>query len=147
MPHTSERDSISAALDVVGDRWSMLILRAIFRGHHRFGAIRDDLGIASNLLSDRLSALVEHEVLTKVRYQDRPPRSEYRLTDAGRDLSPVLVALLQWGDRHRSDGRRPTTLVHSDCGAPIENFTRCTECDQPVDAQHICAAPAEVPCR
>lgn len=136
-------DSISAALEVIGDRWSLLILRAVFRGQHRFGEIRDDLGIASNLLTDRLNTLVEHGVLCRVQYQDRPPRSEYRLTDAGRDLSPVLVSIMQWGDRHRTSGGRPTILIHSECGAEIENITRCTSCGQPVEAQEIAAAETE----
>ena len=135
-----DTDSISAALEVVGDRWSLLILRSIFRGHHRFGEIRDDLGIASNLLTDRLASLVEHEVLTRIPYQDRPIRFEYRLTDAGRDLSPVLISIMQWGDRHRGGGTRPTVLIHAECGAEIENTTRCTGCGQPVGAQEITAA-------
>lgn len=150
MPPTTERsrtsrdtDSISAALEVVGDRWSLLILRAVFRGHHRFGAIRDDLGIATNLLTDRLHALVDHGILVRVPYQDRPPRHEYRLTDAGRDLSPVLISIMQWGDRHRADGIRPTVLIHAECGAEIENTTRCRGCGQQVEAQEISAAETE----
>ena len=138
-----DNDSISAALEVVGDRWSLLILRAVFRGQHRFGEIRDEIGIASNLLTDRLAALVDHGVLVRVPYQDRPPRSEYRLTDAGRDLSPVLVSIMQWGDRHRGDGDRPTVLIHSECGAEIENVTRCTACGEQVEAQQIAAAETE----
>ena len=138
-----DNDSISAALEVVGDRWSLLILRAVFRGHHRFGEIRDDLGIASNLLTDRLASLVDHGVLTRVPYQERPPRSEYRLTDAGRDLSPVLISIMQWGDRHRADGVRPTVLVHTGCGAEVENVTRCPACGQHVEAQQITAAETE----
>lgn len=138
-----DTDSISAALEVVGDRWSLLILRSIFRGQHRFGEIRDDLGIASNLLTDRLNALIDHEILVRVPYQDRPPRHEYRLTDSGRDLSPVLISIMQWGDRHRSDGARPTVLIHAGCGAEIENTTRCTACGQHVEAQEISAAETE----
>ncbi len=138
-----DSDSISAALDVIGDRWSLLILRAIFRGQHRFGEIRDDIGIASNLLTDRLHALVDHGVLARVPYQDRPTRFEYRLTDAGRDLSPVLISIMQWGDRHRDDGNRPTVLIHAGCGAEIENITRCTACGESVEAQEITAAETE----
>jgi len=130
-------DSISAALAVIGDRWSLLVLRGVFRGLHRFGELRDDLGIASNLLTTRLNRLVEQGVLEKVQYQDRPARFDYRLTDAGRDLSPVLVSLMQWGDAHQMSGDAPTTLVHSTCGAPIENVTRCTRCLEDVDATAI----------
>lgn len=133
----TEGDSIAAALDVIGDRWTLLVLRGVFRGTYRFSDLRDELGIASNLLTTRLSRLVEHGVLEKVPYQDRPQRFEYRLTDSGRDLSPVLVSLMQWGDQHRSEGDAPTVLVHGDCGAPIENITQCTTCHTAVDATDI----------
>lgn len=132
-----EGDSISAALAVIGDRWSLLVLRGVFRGFFRFGELRDDLGIASNLLTDRLCRLVEHGVLEKVQYQDRPARFEYRLTDAGRDLSPVLVALMQWGDTHGPDHEERVTLVHAGCNAPIENVTKCTRCGETLDATQI----------
>ncbi len=138
MTSTAENDSISAAVEVIGDRWSLLVLRGVFRGLHRFGELRDDLGIASNLLTDRLCRLVEHDVLEKVPYQDRPVRFEYRLTEAGRALSPVLVAIMQWGDSYRQDPiGAPTTLVHSQCNAPVENVTRCTECDEALEAHQI----------
>ncbi len=133
----TEGDSIAAALDVIGDRWSLLVLRGVFRGTYRFSDLRDELGIASNLLTTRLCRLVDHGVLEKVPYQQRPQRFEYRLTDAGRDLSPVLVSLMQWGDTHRSDGEAPTVLVHGECGWPIENITRCTTCHTSVDATDI----------
>lgn len=137
MDGANEHDSITAALTVIGDRWSLLVLRGVFRGLHRFGELRDDLGIASNLLADRLARLVDHDVLDKVLYQDRPPRFEYRLTEAGRGLSPVLIAIMQWGDEFRHDETTPTTLVHTRCNALVENITRCTACDEPVDAQEI----------
>lgn len=133
----SASDSIVATLDVIGDRWSLLVLRSVFRGTYRFGELRDELGIASNLLTKRLCRLVEHNVLEKVPYQERPQRFEYRLTDSGRDLSPVLISLMQWGDEHRSDGPVPTVLVHGSCGEPIENVTHCTACHIAVDATDI----------
>lgn len=137
MTRRVEGDAISAALAVIGDRWSLLVLRGVFRGRYRFGELRDELGIASNLLTDRLCRLVEHGVLEKVPYQDRPARFEYRLTDAGRDLSPVLVALMQWGDEHAPTDLTPTTLVHAGCNGRIENVTRCTRCNEPLDATQI----------
>ena len=136
-PALSENDSITAALDVIGDRWSLLVLRAVFRGRYRFSDLRDDIGIASNLLTTRLGRLVDQGVLEKIQYQDRPARFEYRLTDVGRDLSPVLVSLMQWGDHHRNNGEAPTVLVHNECGSPIENITQCTNCHTPVDATDI----------
>lgn len=136
MSSAVENDSISAAVAVIGDRWSLLVMRGVFRGLHRFGELRDDLGIASNLLTDRLCRLVEHGVLEKVPYQDRPVRFEYRLTDAGRDLSPVLVAIMQWGHAH-SPGAFAAPLVHTPCDTPIVNITQCTGCNQAVDAHEI----------
>ena len=88
----------------VGDRWSLLILRDAFRGVRRFADLRDDLGIARNILADRLDKLVDAGILDRVPYQERPVRHEYRLTAKGRDLSPALVALMRWGDRWASEG-------------------------------------------
>ncbi len=141
----AEADSITSALDVIGDRWSLLVLRGVFRGLHRFGELRDDLGIASNLLTTRLCRLVDAGVLEKVPYQERPVRHEYRLTAAGRDLSPVLVALMQWGDVHRNQDGPRTTLVHTDCNAPIENLNRCTDCGASIDAHEIRSAESVRP--
>jgi DNA-binding HxlR family transcriptional regulator len=86
--------SIAATLGFVGDRWSLLILRDAFRGVRRFADLRDDLGIARNILADRLDKLVDAEILERVPYQERPLRHEYRLTAKGRDLCPTLVALM-----------------------------------------------------
>ena len=110
--------SIEATLDLVGDRWTLLIMRDIFRGVHRFGQLRDDLGIARNLLTDRLTRLVDADILHKVPYQERPLRFEYRLTPKGMDLSPSLVALMGWGDRWAAHGQPPTLLVHDDVRHP-----------------------------
>lgn len=134
--------SIAATLDVIGDRWTLLILRDAFRGIRRFEALHRDLGIARNLLADRLARLVEHGVLEKVRYQDRPPRSEYRLTAAGRDLSPVLVALMHWGDRHTAPASGPPVeLVHRECGHPIEVRLVCPHCDAALTATDLVGRP------
>ena len=133
---TAEADSITAALDVIGDRWSLLVLRGVFRGLHRFGELRDDLGIASNLLTTRLCRLVDAGVLEKVPYQDRPVRHEYRLTAAGRDLSPVLVALMQWGDRWRAPDGPPLRLKHKECGGALALELTCEGCGEAVDARH-----------
>lgn len=137
LERSDEVDSISEALEVIGDRWSLLVLRGVFQGVHRFSELRDDLGIASNLLTTRLHRLVENGIVEKIAYQERPVRFEYRLTEAGRALSPVLVALMQWGDQHRNGGRSPTVLVHAECGAPVQNATRCTSCEHSVDATQI----------
>lgn len=125
--------SIARALAVVGERWTLLILREIFFGARRFDELRRRLGIARNVLATRLDHLVEHAVLEKVAYQDRPARYEYRLTSKGRDLYPVLLALLQWGDRWQAGTSPPSlTLLHTNCGAPIEPVTACGHCGDPL---------------
>ena len=121
--------SIASALAVVGERWTLLILREIFFGARRFDELRRRLGIARNVLSARLDHLTEHGVLEKVSYQNRPVRFEYRLTSKGRDLFPILLALLRWGDRWETGSTPPSlTLVHTRCGAPVEPVMACGQC-------------------
>ncbi len=129
--------SIQATLDIVGDRWTLLILRDLFRGVRRFSAMQHDLGIARNMLADRLSRLTDAGVVSKVPYQHRPVRYDYVLTPKGLDLSNSLLALMAWGDRWCHDGDAPTVLVHADCGTPLEIATRCPECDEPVSPTRI----------
>jgi DNA-binding HxlR family transcriptional regulator len=124
--------SIAGTLELIGDSWTLLILRDAFRGVRRFDALQRDLGIARNLLADRLAKLVSHGILTKQQYCDRPPRFEYRLTQKGVDLSPALVALMRWGDKHLVEGDPPTVLVHDACGEPLDQTFVCWTCDQTV---------------
>jgi DNA-binding HxlR family transcriptional regulator len=95
--------SIARALEVVGDRWTLLIIRDAVLGLRRFDEFLDSLGIASNVLTERLNRLVDEGVLERVPYSERPERFEYRLTNKGRELGVALLALMQWGDRHLSD--------------------------------------------
>ena len=95
--------SIARALEVVGDRWTLLIVRDVALGLRRFDELLNSLGVASNVLADRLNRLVAEGVLDRVRYSERPERFEYRLTRKGRELGVALLALMQWGDRHLSD--------------------------------------------
>jgi DNA-binding HxlR family transcriptional regulator len=129
--------SIAASLSFVGDRWTLLILRDAFRGVRRFGDFCADLGIARNILTDRLEKLVEAGILVRVPYQERPLRHEYRLTEKGRDLSPALVALMRWGDRWAVHGDPPTLRVHDACGTELEQLLRCPECGVEVTPTHI----------
>ena len=124
--------SIAATLAAVGDRWTLLILRDLFRGVRRFEHLRSDLGIARNLLTDRLQRLVQLEIVHRVPYQDRPVRHEYRLTAKGADLSPALVALMRWGDRWYAVDGPPTLLVHDACGTPLDQAVSCPACHEPV---------------
>ncbi len=141
MPDQPLDCSIQRTLDVIGDRWTLLILRDLFRGVRRFSRIQEDLGIAKNLLADRLADLVDAEIVDKVVYQDRPVRHEYRLTAKGRALSPALVALMRWGDEWCSGGLAPTELVHETCGTRLELQPWCTSCNTPVDPLSIASRP------
>lgn len=133
--------SIAATLAVIGDRWTLLILRDVFRGVRRFGQLQTDLGIAKNLLADRLSKLVDNGVVEKIPYQTRPVRNEYRLTPKGADLSTALIALMGWGDRWYAAEGAPTILVHEACGTPIEQTVRCPQCIEPVNPGKIKSRP------
>ena len=135
-------DSITASLAIIGDRWSLLIVRGIFRGLRRFGELREDLGIASNLLTTRLTRLEDEGIVERRQYQDRPARFEYHLTDAGIALSPVLIAIMQWGDVYRTDADTPV-LVHDSCQAPVSNQTVCSSCHEVVDPRNIRRMPAD----
>src|SRR5215475_13369432 len=95
--------SIARTLEVVGDRWTLLVIRDLVLGNHRFDQLLTSLGVASNVLTDRLKRLVDEGILERVRYSERPERFEYLLTEKGRELGVPLVALMQWGDRHISD--------------------------------------------
>lgn len=133
--------SIAATLAIIGDRWTFLVLRDVFRGVYRFSELQESLGIAKNLLSDRLNKLVDTDVLERVPYQDRPVRYEYRLTEKGRDLSPSLIALMGWGDRWMADGQPPTVLVHECCGTPLEQRVECPQCNEDVTPSQIRSRP------
>ena len=141
-PPTDPRScSIASTLDAIGDRWTLLILRDVFRGVRRFDQLHRDLGIARNILTDRLTRLVDHGVLQPTPYQQRPVRNEYRLTEKGRDLSAALVALMHWGDRWYANGAPPTVLVHDECGHPVEHHVRCPSCDEPIEPTDIGSRP------
>jgi DNA-binding HxlR family transcriptional regulator len=133
-PHDAGHDdasTIARTLDIVGDRWSFMILRAAFRGIHRFEVFRAELGIARPVLSDRLRKLVDAGIMERRRYQERPERYEYRLTRMGLELSPALVALMRWGDKYLTGPEGPpTVLVHAPCGTPLEQRFWCDTCEQ-----------------
>ena len=140
-PHLDPTCSIAATLEAVGDRWTLLILRDLFRGVRRFEALHRDLGIARNLLTDRLHKLTTLGMVHRVQYQDRPVRHEYRLTNKGADLSPALVALMHWGDRWYATDGPPTLLVHDACGTPLDQAVSCPFCNEFVTPHHIRSRP------
>ena len=143
MPNNSSECSIEKTLSVIGDRWSLLILRDLFRGVRRFEELRKDLGIAKNILSDRLSKLHQAGIVEQQPYQLKPIRNEYFLTHKGRDLSPSLIALMHWGDRWYADGEPPTILTHSPCDTALEQITHCPTCNAHVNTDQISSRPGE----
>ncbi len=128
--------SVAQSLDIVGEWWTLLVLRNIMLGQRRFEAIQANLGIARNILSDRLGTLVEHELVSRVKYQDAPERFEYRLTPRGRDLFPVIVALMNWGDEHEAPGGPPLVFTHA-CGADTVPVFVCSSCGGPVRLDNV----------
>ncbi len=133
--------SVARTLDVVGERWTLLILRDAFNGVRRFEDFQESLGIARNILTDRLQTLVAQGVLEKRRYQAHPERFEYRLTAKGRDLHPVLVALMQWGDRYLAgEAGPPIVIEHRACGHPVTVAVSCQHCDEPLTARETRSA-------
>jgi DNA-binding HxlR family transcriptional regulator len=116
--YTGQDCSVARALEIVGERWTLLIVRDVFLGRRRFEEFQQSLGIARNVLTDRLNRLVEEGILERVRYSERPERYEYRLTPKGRDLNIALTALRQWGDEYLSE--RPPTFLHRKAdGKPV----------------------------
>jgi len=113
------------------------VLRDVFRGMHRFDELSASLGIATNVLALRLKRLTGAGILERRAYQDRPPRYEYALTDKGRDLYPVLIAMLQWGDRYlRGSDPPPRILIHDTCGKPTHAELVCPHCRKEVSARN-----------
>ncbi|GHF47638.1 DNA-binding HxlR family transcriptional regulator [Amycolatopsis bartoniae] len=123
--------SIANALAVIGERWSLLALREVSLGQRRFDQIAANTGASRDILAARLRKLVEHGVLRKEQYEEHPPRYEYVLTEAGRELQPILHGLMQWGDRYVTEGPAPTVWEHA-CGAELHTTTVCAHCGQPV---------------
>lgn len=130
--------TIARTLSVIGDRWTLLILRDAFLGTRRFEAFQTSLGITRHRLADRLARLVQHGVLRRERYQDRPPRFEYRLTDKGHGLYPVVVSIAEWGDKHMA-GRKgpPVERIHRGCGRVTTLRLVCEHCGTPVTARDM----------
>jgi DNA-binding HxlR family transcriptional regulator len=138
MPKQSFADiscSIARAVDVIGRRWTPLVVRDLFAGMTKFEDIRRDLGIASNILAARLDELERHGVVERRQYQSTPARAEYVLTERGRDLYPVIATLLAWGDKWLSAPDGPPALtVHADCGHVTTAKTVCAECGGELNA-------------
>lgn len=135
-------DSVAKALEVIGERWSLLIVRTVMHGNRRFGEMQESLGIARNVLSARLQRLVDEEILERRAYQENPPRYEYFLTEKGLDLWPALIALLNWGDRYSPGPEGPRRLiVHKECGGTVSERGICESCGKLLTARDAKQVP------
>ncbi|HEY2631082.1 MAG TPA: helix-turn-helix domain-containing protein [Solirubrobacteraceae bacterium] len=133
--------SIARALELVGERWTLLVLREAFLGVRRFDAMQAKLGVARNVLSARLERLVGEGILEKVPYSERPLRHEYRLTDKGLDLWPVIVELLRWGDRYAAPNGPPIVIRHKECGGELGDRRTCARCGVQLTVRDVRADP------
>lgn len=130
--------TIARTLELVGDRWTLLVLREAFYRTRRFEDFHRHLGIARNVLSNRLDRLVDAGILERRRYSERPPRDEYRLTEKGLELNHVLLALKGWGDRWTwGPERLPVVTRHLDCGEVFDAVPVCSSCGGTVHARNI----------
>jgi DNA-binding HxlR family transcriptional regulator len=133
--------SLFRAMDVLGDRWTMLVLREAFMGVRRFTDMQRDLGVARNVLTDRLNTLVDLGVLERRQYQDRPVRHEYRLTDMGKELQPAILSLMHWGDKYLSPHGPPALIEHTTCGHVTAPLMVCEHCREPLTTRTVRAKP------
>ncbi|GHH86142.1 hypothetical protein GCM10018793_56930 [Streptomyces sulfonofaciens] len=134
--------SIARALEVVGERWSLLLVRDVVFGVHRFEDFVERLGITRSVLTARLERLVGEGVLERRPYQEHPVRHEYLLTEKGRQLWPVLIHLARWGDTHYpSPEGPPRAFLHTGCGGAPDGHLLCTRCGAPLDAANTTSHP------
>ena len=142
LSHRFEAESVGRTLELVGERWTLLILREAFFGVRRFGQLARNLNIPRPTLSSRLRTLVDAGLLERVLYAQDPDRHEYRLTAAGRDLFPAIVALMRWGDAHLAGpAGPPIVLRHHGCGEIADPRLTCQHCGQEIDARNVSPEP------
>lgn len=136
--------SVARSLAIVGDRWTMLIIREAFLGTRRFDEMQALTGASPQVMASRLSRMVEAGVLRKVAYQHRPTRYEYRLTEMGRDLHPAIITLMNWGDKWLDDGKgAPNPLRHTTCGEITKPHLVCDHCDEPIHIGNVINEPSK----
>jgi DNA-binding HxlR family transcriptional regulator len=133
--------SVARTIDVIGEWWTPLIVRDAFFGLRRFEEFQRSLGLARNILAARLDRLVEAGIMERERYQQHPPRDEYVLTEKGRDLFPVIAALMAWGDRWTDDGAGPPLLLMHECGHAATLQATCDQCGEPMSLTNIQPVP------
>lgn len=133
--------SVARTLDIVGEKWALLAVREVFLGNRRFDEMVRKTGAPRDTMTARLKTLVATGVLERQLISEHPPRYEYRLTAAGLDLYPVIVALMQWGDTHLTDGDPPPMVLTHHCGHPLGAVTACESCGEEVVARDVRAVP------
>lgn len=130
--------SVARTLSVIGDTWSMMIIRNAFLGIRRFDDFQKNLGVTRHILTDRLNTLVQEQILYKAPYTETQKRFEYRLTQKGLDLYPIIMSLVQWGDTYMDQGQgAPLEFIHESCGAKFHPVTVCSECREPLNPKHV----------
>ena len=130
--------SVARTLDIIGEWWTLLILRDAFYGVRRFEAFREHLGISRKVLAGRLQRLTQEGILKKIAYQDNPVRFEYKLTQKGLDLLPILLSIMKWGDEWQTQpDEMPVVFVHKTCGQETEPRLVCSHCNEEIFARDM----------
>ena len=134
--------SIARPLSVLGERWTLLVLREVSLGSRRFDEIQSALGVATNVLSARLATLVDEGIVERRRYSERPERFEYRLTKKGADLQPILLSFLRWGDKYTAGpSGPPLETVHATCDHVFHMVPTCSHCGEEVKPRDLRPRP------
>jgi DNA-binding HxlR family transcriptional regulator len=130
-PFEDQNCSIAGALAIVGERWTLLVMREVLLGRRRFQDIKRNTGVAANILSDRLATLVEHGIIERRLYSEHPESYEYVPTRKGLDLQPVLITLMRWGDQHvTGPDAAPRVVLHTACGHDADPRLHCSHCGE-----------------
>ena len=138
--------SVARSVAVIGDRWTLMILRDCFLGVRRFDAFEQRLGISRGIIAERLRTLIDEGVLRREAYQQQPVRHEYRLTEKGLALHPVMMAIVHWGDEHYAGAAGPPLLHrHKACGCDFTPVMTCSACGDPLAARNVEVRSAQVP--
>jgi len=131
----SQNCTLARTIELIGDAWTLMVLRELFLGERRFDALLRQTGASPHILSQRLKRLENEGVLRRETYTTHPPRHDYRLTPKGRDLWPVIVTMKQWGDSWLEAGDTPVAIIHKDCGRTVIPHVTCPDCGEPMTAR------------
>ena len=142
LEHRFEADSVGRALGLIGDHWTLMILREALFGVRRYGQLARNLGIPRPTLSARLRSMVDSGLFERVLYAKDPDRFEYRLTEAGRDLFPAAVLLMRWGDKHLAGPEGPPLVLrHHECGEIADAELTCARCGKQISSDNVTPEP------